>query len=393
MIDIEYYKFKILILNKDICLKGGSFVLNRNEQKVFELLNENPYLSQQAIADRLDMNRSTVATIISSLTDKRKILGKAYILNHDSEVVCIGGINIDRKYTLEEAFVPKTSNPVISSISVGGVARNIAENLGRLNVNVSLLSVAGQDQDYDFIKQETETYVDLNQVTIYPNESTSSYSAILDNDGEMQFALADMSISDHMDYEWIQEHRQLLIQSKLIVLDLNVSKEVVQEVINIALKNNIELVIIPVSGPKMKRLPNDLEGVGWLIVNLDESETYHQISVESDKDVELLADKWLETGIEQVLITRGKKSSVYAHQDGTRYEVTPPLNEQVVDVTGAGDSNASGIIYGITKQFEAKESIQLGMTNAYHTVQSNHTVRHNLNEKQFLLENESLHKV
>lgn len=367
-------------------------LLNHNEERVLALIEENPFLTQQAIAEALEMNRSTVATVISSLTEKKQLLGRAYVLNQGMDIVCIGGMNIDRKYVLSETFMPKTSNPVTSSISVGGVGRNIAENLGRMNLKVTLLSVAGQDQDYEFIKQETETYVNLQHVTIIPDEPTSSYSAILDGQGDMQFALADMLISDRMDAAWLNQHRNLLLQAEMIVLDLNVTREVVEGVIQLAKTNQIPLIIIPVSGPKMNRLPKELDGVNWLIINQDESEAFHNHQVETEDDVEVLGQKWLDTGLEQVLITRGSQPTYYAHQDGRRLNIQPPRADHVVDVTGAGDSNASGIIYGIMKGLDPQDCIQLGMTNAYHTVQSQFTVRHELNETNLLKENKTLHE-
>lgn len=47
-------------------------------------------------------------------------------------IICIGGANLDRKFYAKFDITSETSNPVKSSTSVGGVARNIAENLGRL---------------------------------------------------------------------------------------------------------------------------------------------------------------------------------------------------------------------------------------------------------------------
>ena len=45
-----------------------------------------------------------------------------------------------------------TSNPVKSTKSIGGVARNIAENLGRLGENVTFLTAAGNDSEWSLIK-------------------------------------------------------------------------------------------------------------------------------------------------------------------------------------------------------------------------------------------------
>ena len=311
-------------------------MLTQNEQKVLAILEENPFLSQQEIADRLQLNRSTIGTIISTLMSKKHLLGRAYIINKPHEVYCIGAMNVDRKFMLHSPLVPKTSNPTSSSVSIGGVARNIAENLGRMGQAVCLLSVAGIDQDYEWIKRQTQVYVNLEHVTQLADNATSTYSAILDETGEMQLALADMAICDQMTVNWLQSHQALLAQARAIVVDLNAPLETIQSIIELAKQHNVMLTIVPVSSPKMAHLPRSLQGVTWLIVNQDESETFFNCVVQSEAEFEQLADLWLATGVENVVITRGKKTSYYANQQGERQHFAPPIVEEIVDVTGAG---------------------------------------------------------
>lgn len=363
-------------------------MLTQNEQQVLGLIKENPFLSQREIAGELMLTRSTVATVISSLTAKKQLLGRAYVVTQETDIICIGGMNIDRKFIVEQTLTPKTSNPVTSTMSVGGVARNIAENLGRLGEEVSLLSIGGRDQDFEWLSQETQPFVNFQHVISLNNYSTGAYSAILDREGEMQLALADMSVCDAMDLTWINSHQSLLTQAKLIVVDLNVPLETVEYIIDLANSYDIQLVIIPVSSPKMNHLPRQLKGVSWLIVNQDESEAFFNVKVESEADFDQLADYWLETGLEQVIITRGLQASLYANQFGVREKRVPPVVEEVIDVTGAGDSYASGIIYGEIHKHSFSESIQYGMANAYHTIQSAQTVRLDLSED--MLEKQTL---
>ena len=128
-------------------------MLNKNEKRVLEIIENDPFISQKAIGDKLGLTRSTVATIISSLTSKKYVIGRAYVVNESSGIYCIGAMNVDRKYNLLGHMVLGTSNPAISSVNVGGVARNIAENLGRIQLDVSLISLGGMDQDYQYIKR------------------------------------------------------------------------------------------------------------------------------------------------------------------------------------------------------------------------------------------------
>ena len=350
-------------------------LLNRNEENVLDLIKQNPFLSQQEIADRLNINRSTVATVISSLISKRQLVGRAYVLNDTPAIVCIGGMNIDRKYRMLGPLVNKTSNPVSSQMSVGGVSRNIAENLGRLGHNVHLLSLAGYDQDYEWIKQKTASHVNMHSIQQKEDFHTSSYTAILDDQGEMQLALADMAICDQMDLKWLESHRSLLMSAQAIILDLNLPIESVTYIIDFAREFDIALYIVPVSGPKMVHLPKQLEGADCIIVNQDESETYFNLPLDSQEDLSVLATQWLGTGVKQVIITRGSRSIFYANQEGNRQEFLPPLADQVVDVTGAGDSFVAGFVHGQIEDKDYLKSIHLALTNSYHTVQSTETVR------------------
>lgn len=367
-------------------------MLNKNEMNVLEIIERDPFISQQSIANELDLTRSTVATIISSLTQKKHLLGRAYILNRASEVFCIGAMNVDRKFNLIDDMVLKTSNPTTSSVNVGGVARNVAENLGRLQSGVSLISLGGHDQDFQFIKKETEPFVNMQHATQLNGYATGTYNAVIDQHGEMQLALADMQIYDEMDVQWLSLYQNILQEARLIVMDLNLPLETVEYILSLAGNFNIPVFVIPVSGPKMAHLPKDLSSVTWLIVNQDESEMFFNVKADTEEDFQELVDRWVGVGVKNVVITRGAKASVYGNSAGERHVFTPPAAETVIDVTGAGDAFAAGIIYGYLNEFDAAEAIRLGMTNSYYTIQTPNTVRLDLSEERLLKEVEELFK-
>lgn len=361
-------------------------MLNKNEEKVLEVIENDPFISQKAIGEELNLTRSTVATIISSLTNKKYVLGRAYVVNESSGIYCIGAMNVDRKYNLSGHMVLGTSNPATSNVNVGGVARNIAENLGRKKLDVSLISIGGLDQDYQYIKRQTEPFVNMQHVAQKNGHATGTYNAVLDQAGEMQLALADMEINEAMDVQWISTYQSILSEARLLIIDLNLPYETVEYLLTLARQFEIEVFIIPVSGPKMSRLPYDLDSVTWMIVNQDESETFFGVEVKTEEDFSNLVNRWLAVGVENVVITRGAKGSIYGNRQGVRHTFKSPVVDKVVDVTGAGDAYASGIIYGHLKGYDPKEAIHFGMTNSYHTIQSENTVRVELTEEKLLEE-------
>lgn len=361
---------------------GGELVLTKNEQNVLELIKNNPYISQQMIADQLNIARSTVASVISGLTNKNYILGRAYVLHDQPSVYCIGAMNVDRKYVLDSELIMSTSNPATSDYSIGGVGRNIAENIGRMGQKVSMLSVAGNDNDYMWLKNQTSPYVNLDLVTVYNDYSTGSYSAVLDDSGDMQFAIADMSIYDTMTLDWIREYEHQLITADHIILDLNPPKETVEFIINVANEHDIDLSIVAVSGPKMNHLPDNLDGIDIIFVNADESEAYFNETLSN----EMYVEKWLETGVKQVIVTSGSSPTIYGNTQGVVKHFSPPQPDKITDVTGAGDSYVAGFIFGHLNDKNYQQSMELAMTNAYHTIQTSDTVRTNLNKEQFYLD-------
>ena len=66
-------------------------------------------------------------------------------------VACIGAAHIDRKATAAGPIVPGSSNPVTMRVGAGGVARNVAENLARLGLPVTMVRRVGHDREGDAV--------------------------------------------------------------------------------------------------------------------------------------------------------------------------------------------------------------------------------------------------
>ena len=58
--------------------------MTQRERQILQLIEADPMISQQELADRLGITRSSVAVHISNLIRKGHIAGKGYILRSDS---------------------------------------------------------------------------------------------------------------------------------------------------------------------------------------------------------------------------------------------------------------------------------------------------------------------
>ena len=364
--------------------------MNEKEQLILELIRKNAYVSQQDLAEIVGLSRPTIANIISGLIRKGNILGRAYILNELQQVICIGGANIDRKFHIKEKAQLGTSNPIYATQNAGGVARNIAENLGRLGLDVSLISACGTDKDWSFIEEASSLYMNLETVTPFPEKSTGSYTAVLDDSGDLIIALADMEVYEAITPELLLKNDSMLSRAKCIMVDLNCPKETIQFLCHFAKSHDLPIVNIPVSSPKMNRLPADLDGVSWLITNRDESETFFHTEIKDDQDWKETVEKWLALGISNVIVTNGKKGSMIGNKEEGIFQVPSIETNEIVDVTGAGDAFSSAVIYSWLEGKSLQEIAKAGSINASKTLQSAYTVRQDLSAEQLQKDMEEL---
>ncbi|WP_285768459.1 carbohydrate kinase family protein [Peribacillus sp. SI8-4] len=306
-----------------------------------------------------------------------------------SPIICIGGANIDKKLYTQNEIVNKTSNPVLgSSRTVGGVARNIAENLGRLGEEVILLSARGNDADWLDIYQSSSPFMNLEHVMTIADLATGSYTAVINKNGDLSLALADMKIFDYITPDLLLKNIELLLMAKCIVVDLNCPRETIEFLGSFTAKHHIPLVIIPVSSQKMSALPGKMNAVSWLIVNKDETETYLNVKINDRNDWENSVRVWLELGVENVIVTNGSNGVVTGAANGEIQHFPSIETPIVADVTGAGDSFCSGVIYSWLQQNDFDHVIKSGLVNAHKTIMSKYTVRQELSEKQFKLDME-----
>lgn len=351
--------------------------MNEKEQLVLQTIKKNPYLSQNEMALQLNMSRPTLANIISGLIKKGEIIGRAYVLPEEKDIIAIGGANVDRKFHIDGTVQYGTSNPAYLTESVGGVARNIAENLGRLGNTVKLITTFGQDQDANMIQQVSNGFINFDLSETLPDRKTGSYSAVLDSNGELVLAMADMGIYDYLLPNLLMKHEAAIINAKCIIVDLNCPKETLIYLQDVVSKRNTPFIIVPVSSPKMKNMPNDLKGVSYFICNRDEAEMYLNTEIINELDYEKAIKGLLEQGAENVVITLGSQGVIAGNKKEIKrfpaYEVT-----HIEDVTGAGDAFVSAVVHGVLHGEDFFDAVQFGLYNSAKTLEIDKTVRENL---------------
>jgi len=360
--------------------------LTEREEQLLRLIRKNPFMSQQEMADELNISRPLLANIISSLVKEGKILGRAYILPNDKEIVCIGGANMDRKLFLKQALQLGTSIPTSSTYSIGGVARNIAENLGRLGHNVTFMTTCGRDADWEVIEKHSQKYMNVSHCKMIQDANTGSYTAILDENNDLVLACANMDVYEELNENYIISKQNVLLSAQLVVMDLNCPKNTIAFTQQFCRDHGIPFIIVPVSGPKMNRLPDSLNHLEWFICNTEEAGIILKREILTHNHYEQALDRILELGAKNAVVTAGAKGAFSkSFTEPFRYHPAPKPKE-IKDVTGAGDAFVSGVIHQWLLNKKFMDCLEAGLVNAQKTLQSNATVRYELTEKLLLQE-------
>lgn len=158
--------------------------MTQRERQILKWIEENPLISQQELADKAGIARSSVAVHISNLMKQGHIAGKGYIVRTAPYVVVVGGVNLDIGGRPHGELVAADSNPGQVRMSLGGVGRNIAHNMALMGLDVRMLTAFGDDMNAQRIAASCgELGIDISQCLTVPGGATSTYLFITDGTG------------------------------------------------------------------------------------------------------------------------------------------------------------------------------------------------------------------
>jgi len=344
------------------------------KEQLYQLIRANPFISQQDLAVELRLSRSAVAGHIAGLIRERRLLGRAYVLPDKRPVLCIGAANSDRKLRTIAAMQLGTSNPATAEEVYGGVARNIAENLARLNLPTALLTALGDDSAGRSLQEHAESAgIDTRGSLKLPDTATGTYTAILDDQGELVVALADMALYDRITPDFLASRAPQRTAAAMTVADLNLPGDSIAVLLEGARTDNVPLIIVAVSQPKMARLPQDLRGLRLLILNRGELETRVGRALPTEADVRAACQQLREQGAQDVIVTCGSQGVF--HTQGQELVWLAAHQVAMVDVTGAGDAFSAAVCWSL---YQGDDNLTLacrrGLKVAAMTLESQETV-------------------
>ena len=344
--------------------------MTQRERQILRWIEENPLISQQELADKAGITRSSVAVHISNLMKQGHIAGKGYIVRTSPYAVVVGGVNMDIGGRPHGKLVGADSNPGQVRMSLGGVGRNIAHNMALLGVDVRMLTAFGDDMNAQRIAASCgELGIDISQCLTVPGAATSTYLFIADGNGDMALAVSDMDIYAHVTPAFLSGRARLLQNAQLIVVDTNIPAESIAW-----LAENLRLPIFadPVSTAKAEKLRPVLGKLHTLKPNRLEAELLSGVAITDRASARQAAQRLLATGLQRVFISLGE-DGVFA-ADHTEDVCFPCCPAQVRSATGAGDAFAAALAWAFLEGKSLADSARAANAAASIAVEGEKTI-------------------
>ncbi len=283
-------------------------------------------------------------------------------------ILVMGGAHVDRRGRIAGETVPGASNPGAWFVEAGGGAFNAARNLARLGHRVRLVSPRGGDADGDIVAAAAEAAGVEDTPFTFLDRATPSYTAIIERDGNLVIALADMELYRLFSPRRLQQRamREAMQAAGLILTDANLPAETLAAMTGTARTAGVPIAGIAISPAKVVRFRESLSALAFLFMNEAEART---LTGEAPDDPADWPKALRATGLAAGVVTRGGRGVIAFDQESAAL-VVPPDIPALGDVTGAGDSLASGFLSAWTGGATICEALRHGVAAAAITVRS-----------------------
>ena len=297
-------------------------------------------------------------------------------------VSVIGGLNIDLQGSSVNPLVFNDSNPGEIVMSAGGVGRNIAENISKLNIHSKILSYVGNDALGDFVVNKSSlSGVDTSFIKKHSHLPTSQYLSVLDDNNDMLVSISDMRIIEEMTIQDIDKWNLTIEQSSAIVVDTNIPIPVIEYLTD--KYRNIPLFLDPVSFAKTSKILKLIGRFHTVKPNRLETELISGVKI-TDNDSMLKAAKIIfDMGCKQIFITLGEDGVFY--YDGENFGQYLHKGVNMISANGAGDAFTAGVVYGFLKLNGIKETAEFASAAAVIALRSANTISDDLSEERVKL--------
>jgi len=248
----------------------------------------------------------------------------------------------------------------------GGKGANQAVAARRAGGDVSFLAAIGNDE---FGKTANGIYesegIDTSLILLVDDMSSGVAMIFVSDAGENYISVAP-GANDALTSEVIRRHESAISKADILLLQLESPLDAVIEAVNIASRHQTRCVLNP--APAAEIPDETLAQLYCISPNESEAELLTGIAVVDERSAAVAAERLLQRGVENVVITLGGNGALLCNLDGTHHQNAPSV--PVVDSTAAGDTFNGVLVTLLAEGRPIKDAVRLAVTAASLSVQT-----------------------
>ena len=305
----------------------------------------------------------------------------------DSKRICVvGASNMDLiSYVPKLPKIGETLHGNKFSMGFGGKGANQAVMAAKLGADVAMITKLGEDTfGKDTLRNFEEFGIDTAGITFTPDAFSGVAPIAVDPDGNNSIIVVS-GANNLLTREDLHAAKDVILNSKIVVCQLEIIPEVSLEALKIAKEAGITTIFNP--APARENLSPELYTYADIFCpNETETEMITGMPVGSDEEAEAAAREILSRGAKVVILTLGERGCLLVTAEGS--ELIPTSRVTPVDTTGAGDSFVGSLAYFLAEDFSLRDSITRANSVAALSVQrlgtqTSYPVRDELPEELF----------
>ena len=265
-----------------------------------------------------------------------------------NKVTVLGSLNVDTILRIPRLLQPgETLKMDDIGVAGGGKGANQAISAARSKSHVTFIGGVGNDvQGEMMLKLLKEDGININNVAKL-NEGTGQAFILLQESGENSIVIyggANQAIKTTV----IQNAMNDIKDSDFLVAQFETPLEVTNEAFKLARELNVKTILNP--APATDILDELKKNIDLIIPNETEAELLTGIKVVDEDTCRQAADKLIDQGINNVIITLGKQGAYYKTKDGV-CELVPAFKVKAIDTTAAGDTFIGALVSKLDTSF------------------------------------------
>lgn len=292
-------------------------------------------------------------------------------MNSQAYVAVVGGANLDIGARSFAPLVAQDSNPGAVTVSLGGVARNIAHNARLLGLSVELVTAFGGDDNARRLIDSCRALgLGIAHAPVLADCRSSTYLYIADEQGEMQLAVADMAICAELTPARLEPALPMLNGASAVCFDTNLPAESIRWLCETC---TAPLFCDPVSTAKAEKLRGLLGRLHTFKPNRLEAQLLTGCADPADA-----ARALLETGLQRVFLSLGSDGVLAA--DAHAQVRLPCLPVAAQSVTGGGDAFLAALLWAWQNGLDLEQSARAGLAAGALALESSEAINPSMSE-------------